>query len=306
MSARVVVAGVLEPLTERLIEGLRAVAPGCRLVAPESLAGETEAIDTLVVAALAGAGLRGVPDLEAAERAFEHAAAAGVRHLVVIGSAAAHEPSAHHAGHVGEERRPSRRLGNVIAGAWLELEAAARRAVEASGAALTVLRPAAVVARGGSDYFSRLFAGRWAFVLPGFDPSLQLLSPGDLARAVACVVARGPAAAGVYHVAPRAVMPLRQALRAAGCRRLPAPWPVQWLARKILGPGHAAPIEQLEYVRYPWTVSAHRIHRELGFEPRLSSAETVRRAANCPAGGETEFDDFGLDKDYVGRLGKAL
>ncbi len=303
----VVVAGVREPLTERLAAGLSEVAGGCRRLAAESLA-EAGEIDTLVVPALAGVDLRGVPDEAAAGRACEHAAAAGVRHLILISSAAVHEPNHHHPGHVAEDRRTSQRRGNLIAGAWRELEATARRALAGSETALTVLRPAAVVARGGSDYFSRLFAGRWAFVLPGYDPSLQLLAPDDLTAAVVRLAERGPEAAGVYHLAPRGVMPLRKALKAACCRRLPMPRSLHRLARKVLG-RRAAPIDQLDYVRYPWTVSAGRIRRELDFEPLSSSVRAVRGAAQRSDGrqeGADEFDDFGLDKDYVARLGRTL
>ncbi len=300
---RIVVAGAAGPLAERLTEALGA---DCRQVAPEVLTLEEGAIDTLVFDALSGVGLRGIPDLEAAERACEQAVAAGVPHLVVIGSAAVHEPNHHHAGHVSEACRTSRRCDNAVAGAWRDLESRVRHAASGSATALTVLRPAAVVARGGAGYFSRLFAGRWAFVLPGFDPSLQLLSAGDLAAAIARVVEKGEAAAGVYHVAPRSVMPLRKALRAAGCRRLPVPASIQRLARRLLGPRRAAPAPQLDYVRYPSTVSAAKIRRALGFVPRRSSAETVRRAAGRPEVEEADFDDFGLDKDYVARLGRTL
>jgi len=36
----------------------------------------------------------------------------------------------------------------------------------------------------GEDYFSDLFRSRIAVALPGHDPTIQLLSPADLARAV--------------------------------------------------------------------------------------------------------------------------
>ncbi len=307
----VVVAGVREVLTERLVEELSTAFGDCRLIVPED-SEALGAVDAVVVAAVAGVGLAGVPDLEAAGRLCEQAVAAGVRHLVVLGSAAVHEPNAHHAGQVTEACPLSQRRGNAVARAWRALEETARRAVEGSATALTLLRPAAVVSHRGSDPFSRLITGRWAFVPPGFDPSLQLLSPSDLARAVVRVVEEGPSAAGVYHLAPSQVMPLKKVLAAARRRRLPVPSVLQRPARRLLGTCRAAPIDRLDYLRYSSTVSAEKIRRELGFEPRHSSAEAVRRAAREPGVAATDLDDsgdfdhFGLDKDYVARLGRTL
>ncbi len=330
----VVVAGAREPFTERLAEDLGAALGGCRLIEPGGEGDAFAAGDTVIYPAGAGVGLACVPDLAVAGRLFERAVAAGTGHLVVIGSVAVHEPNAHHPGHLDEARAVPRRRGNAVARGWAELEQSARRAVRESATALSLLRPVAVVTRGGGDYFSRLLSGRWAFVPPGFDPSLQLLSPGDLAAAVARVVEKGPGSAGVYHLAPRAVMPLKKALKTARCRWLPVPLAIQRPMRRALGPRHAAPIEQLDYLRYPSTVSAAKISRELGFEPRHSSAEAIQLAigsraigsratgsrATGPSGVEAtpalpgvgatpaspDFDDFGLDKDYVAHLGRTL
>ncbi len=312
----VVVAGVGDELTERLVEQLSAALGGCRLVAPEELSGgatgkrQPAAGDAVIYHAAAGGA--GPPDLDVARRLFARAVAAGVRHLVVLGSAALHEPNAHHPGHVAEERALSRRRGNAVARRWLELEQAARRAVEGSETALTLLRPVTVVSRGGRDDISRLFAGRWAVVPAGFDPSLQLLSPADVAAAAVRAVEQGPGAAGVYHLAPRVVMPLKKALKAAGCRRLPLPGAILRLGGRRSGARRAA--DRWDYLRYPWTVSADKIRRQLGFEPKHSSAEALRLAtgSRATASGEgaapasPDFDDFGLDKDYVARLGRTL
>ena len=314
---RVVVVGAREALSEQLTEQLGAAFDGCRLVAPaDDLAGITDDSDAVVYLGIAGVGLGGAPDLAAAARTIEHTVDAGVRHLIVVSSAAVHEPNARHPGHVSEHRRSPRR-DHPIAGAWLELEEQASRAVASSETILTMLRPTAVICRGGSDLLNRWLGGALAFTLAGFDPSLQLLSSEDLAGAVIRAVEKG--VAGVYHVAPRGVMPLHKALRAARSWRLPLPYSLQWLARKVLAPARlAAPIEQLDYVRYSSTVSAEKIRRELGFEPSSSSAEAVQglgdsprgsRASTSPLGGTASdqvYDDFGMDKQYAARLGRTL
>ncbi|MEM7354666.1 MAG: 1-acyl-sn-glycerol-3-phosphate acyltransferase [Acidobacteriota bacterium] len=318
--AEVVVVGSAGALTESLSAGLGEVSGGCSTLAPseDGLAGlaageEGAERRTLVYAALAGIGLDGRPDLPAAERVFAQALAAGIEHLVLVASAAVHEPSAHHAGHVSEDRLASRRRGNTVAQGWLDLERLARKTLQESSVGLTILRSAAVPTADGNDFFSRLLRARMAFPPAGFDPSLQLLSTEDLARAVAAVVAHGVPADGrhneVYHVTPRGVMPLRQALRAARPWRLPVPYGLQQLGRKLAPTQRAAPADQLDYLRYPWTVSGDKIERDLGFVPRRSSAEAVSelapRRSERPAA-PAEYDDFGMDKDYVARLGRSL
>ena len=327
--ADIVVAGVRGALTEHLRDGLRATSGGCRRIEPDAAAlASLDAGTTVVYAGLAGVGLAGVPDLERAGSCFSTVARSGAGHLVLISSAAVHEPTSRHPGHVSEERTAALRLGNFVARSWRRLEAAACDAAGDGPVALTVLRPPAVLARGRCDAFSRLFAGRLAFVPPGFDPSLQLLAASDLVSAVARVAASGAEAAGVYHLAPREVIPLKKALRAARVWRLPVPYTVQRLARKALGPRWAAPIETLDYLRYPWTVSARKIRRELGFEARRSSAEALRQAIEAPRGRAAtadaatdpsaeapptagprprpECDPFGMDPDYVARLGRTF
>ncbi len=314
--SKVVVVAAPGALGDHLEERLGAAASACLRLAPgdDGLAILAADVTTLISVAPASVGLGGVPDLDEAARVFEAAAGAGVGHLILISSAAIHAPSAHHAGHVSEARLSSRHV-HPIATAWLDLEQLAERSAEDSDTDLAILRPAAVVVRGGGDFINRLLAGKIVFPLPGFDPSLQLLSADDLAAAVVRVMEKG--ATGVYHVAPPEVMPLRKALRAAGCWRLAVPYPLQWLARKMLAPaGAAAPIEQLDYVCHSWTVSAEKIHRELDFEPRRSSVGAVRelkgdsratRASPLQGTATDEvYDHFGMDKDYAALLGRTV
>src|SRR5262249_36163304 len=134
--------------------------------------------------------------------------------------------------------------------------------------------PVTVLAPGAGDYFSRLFGHRLAVTLPGHDPSIQLLSPQDLARAV-CLAVESPRD-GIYNVSPDGVIPLRKALRLAGSRRVPLP---RWLQRTLravmapLGVTHSG--DQLDFIRYSWTVCNRKIKRDLGFAPTRSSKQAV-------------------------------
>ncbi len=233
-------------------------------------------------------GASGAPDLRDAE-AFCRTAAR-VPRAVLLSSAAVHAPHHHNPGYVPEAYRSQG--SNPIAAAWAELEA--RLADGLPQAERIVLRPAPVLARDGSDPWSRLLSGRVAVVPPGFDPALQFLTPEELAGAVASAVERGSGKPGDYYVAPRGAVSVRGALRLAGVRRLP----LRWIGRSGLG----------DYLRHNATVSGRKIETELGFVPRKTSADSVlaafgdgRTAAPPPA-----FDDFGLDAGYIGAYERTL
>lgn len=232
--------------------------------------------------------------------------------LVLISSAAAVSPGHHHPGWAAEAERPPGR--NPVARAWLELEALAAAGLGGPAAAapgeaiaeLIVLRPAAVAARDGEDVLCRVLRGSAARVPAGFDPSVQLLSPDDLAAAVEHALRRGAGKPGIYHVAPAGAMPLRAALRLAGTRRLPV---------GVLPAGG-----RLDYLRHSSTVSGAKIERELGFTPRATTAAAVAaelaprregraRAGAAPAeapGQLPDFDPYGQDKGYIAAYGRTL
>lgn len=250
----------------------------------------------------------GLPDLDDAGAVFAACSAASVPHVVMISSAAVHEPSHHHPGVVSEDRLAPLRHGNRIAALWRELESRAAETVgERDGVVLTVLRPvttpvAGTPNRAANNRVGRLLTGRLALTLPGHDPSVQLLSLDDLAEAVARVVERGRRGSlrsGTYHVAPKRPVPLRKALRLAGVRRLPVP---RWMQ------GLTLPADELAYLRYSWTVSGERMGAELGFVPRCSSAEVARALSQPPEGGTTlpDFDEWGLDTRYIAAFERTL
>ncbi len=232
----------------------------------------------------------------------------GVRHLVLISSTAVHAPSHHHAGLVSEQYRGAARKRNPIADAWRALEARAAELAAAADARLSILRPAPTPVPGAHDLVSRLLSGRnpgrWAVVPVGFDPTVQLLSLDDLAAALEALLERRVQRGqnGVYHVVPPVAVPLRQALRHAGSRRLPSP----------LQPRSA---DASDYLRHSWTAGGETLRRELGVEPAISSAEVARTFAG-PRGDPQQnsaasplpnrYDDFGMDPAYIGRLGKTL
>ncbi|HEY2738327.1 MAG TPA: 1-acyl-sn-glycerol-3-phosphate acyltransferase, partial [Thermoanaerobaculia bacterium] len=226
------------------------------------------------------------PDLAAAEvflQAFARGLKAPVR-LVLLSSAAAIDPSHHNIGYLTEQHRSPGR--NPIARAWLDFEALA--AARLPGVEQIILRPAPVISQGGNSFFARLLRSRIAMVPAGYDPPLQLLSGEDLAGAVLCALERGAGRPGLYHVAPAGAMPVREALRLAGVRRVAFP---RWSA-------------QLDYLRHNWTVSGGKIAEVLGFKPAQTSAEALLDASETPDA--PSFDPYGLDTGYIAAYSRTL
>ncbi|HKP84232.1 MAG TPA: 1-acyl-sn-glycerol-3-phosphate acyltransferase [Pyrinomonadaceae bacterium] len=271
-------------------------------------------IDTVVYAPPPGRNRRRL-DLEDAESVFQQCARAGIRKFVLLSSAMIYGASPHNPGFISEAHVIPRSDKKRITRDWLDLEAlAAAYLGELSGMniELNILRAAAVLVVGGDDYFSDLYRQRFVFALPGHDPTIQLLSPIDLAGAICTVVANR--AGGVFNVAPDGVITLRAALRLSEAKRLPVSRTVQRIARRSLTHlGLAHPIEQLDYIRYSWTISNRKIKRELKWAPCRSSVEALRDFRIAEAGHlkshrlpSLEFDDYGMDQRYIELYGRRM
>ncbi len=253
--------------------------------------------------------------LEDAESVFQQCARAGIKKFVLLSSAMIYGASPHNPGFISEAHVISRSDKRRITKDWLDLEALATAYMgELSGTniELNILRPCTVLAPGSADYFSDLFTRPLACVLPGHDPTIQLLSPIDLAGVVSAVVAhRG---GGVFNVAPDNVITLRAALRLSEAKRLPISRTAQRIARRPLTRlGVTHPIEQLDYIRYSWTISNRKAKRELKWKPSRSSVEALRDFRIAEAGHLTshqlpslEFDDYGMDKRYIELYGRRM
>jgi 1-acyl-sn-glycerol-3-phosphate acyltransferase/nucleoside-diphosphate-sugar epimerase len=265
-----------------------------------------QAVNTAVYAPQLQSRHRMIPDLAAAAAVFAECAGAGLAKVVVLSSAALYGATPHNPGLIAESRPPAPRRENPIGYCWAELEALAQAALgRQPGTQLTILRPATVLARGDAGYWHRLFRRQFAITLPLHDPTLQLLSPEDLASAVCSAIERG--AGGIFNVAPDGVIPLRTALRLAGVRRVPVLRLGQRLPRALLAPlGLTAPLAQVDYLRYSWTIANRKIKQELGFVPQRSSPEVLLdflsgEARETPDSLQAllDFDDFGMDPNYI-------
>lgn len=148
--------------------------------------------------------------------------------------------------------------------------------------AVCVLRPCIVLGPTVANYASwTMLAQPAVTLLDGRDVPLQFIHEDDLvALVVRCLTA---GARGVYNAVGRDVVGLRDAAAIAGKRVVRVPYPVAaagvWLAWRLrLTPFALAP-GFLDLFRWPWVASGEKAARELGFEPRHTSADAFAAVA---------------------------
>lgn len=305
MRARVAVVAGRDRIAESLVDALSRSphVESCERAPHDPQRIEAAAFsryDTLVYSALGSGSATTGPDVAAAREICARLASLPLKHAAVISSAAVYSPNHQSTGLLAETAFvPEGR--SEIADGWREVERLSTQIGGHSGAAPTVrsvLRPAAVL--DGTDYFSKLLTGRLAITYPGHDPTIQLLSPRDLAGAVTAVVERR--ASGVFNVAPAGAIPLRAALRVAGVPRLPLGRLAQNAVRAVASSASlSAPPDQLKYIQFCWTVSGDKLRRELGFEPSGTSEQAILDLIGKPGGVPGTYDDFGMDAAYIKR-----
>lgn len=272
-------------------------------------------IDTVIYSPPPGGRNQMSIDLEEAESVFQKCARLAIKKFVLLSSAMIYGANPHNQGFISEAHVISRSNKQPIARDWIDLEALAAAylgALASSNTELDVLRPATVLVPGRKDYFSRLLRNAVAVTVPGHDPTVQLLSLSDLAAAVRSVVEKGRGE--IYNVAPDGVITLRAALRLSEAKRLPISRVAQRVVRAgLFRFGLAHPIAQLEYIRYSWTISNRKIKCDLGWTPCHSSLETLSDFRigetghfNATEARSLEFDDYGMDKEYIAAFGRGL
>jgi 1-acyl-sn-glycerol-3-phosphate acyltransferase/nucleoside-diphosphate-sugar epimerase len=312
---RLLILGANVALSQTLCEALRGGSP-LSVERQGAFEGDFEysidpgSVDVAVFVPAIEEGLS-APDLTDAQSVFETCLRAGVRHVVIVSSSAVYAPSSKNPGFISEARPLVRDGSNSVSAAWLKLEALAQKTFMAEARVkLTILRAAPVLLPGGRDFFSRLFSHKLTVTLAGHDPSLQLLSPGDLAAAIAQAADRSPG--GVFNIAPDGVVPLKAALQMARAPQMPLMPGLPSLARAALKPlGNGESVDRFDYIRFSFTVSNLKAKQELGFTPLRNSSSALcefleRPEAEAAITAKGSFDAFGMDKEYIARTGKRF
>jgi nucleoside-diphosphate-sugar epimerase len=129
------------------------------------------------------------------------------------------------------------------------------------------------------------YVARFAFGMPfvalldGYDTPLQFVHEADVVAAICEIL--GHDGRGAYNVSPPDWLPVSELARATGraCWRLPfwLAYAVHWLAWATRLPIHESPAPFLYFVRYPWVITPARLERELGFQFRFTSRQTVQQ-----------------------------
>ena len=236
-----------------------------------------------------------VPGLIQAEQDFQRCAGLRPQKLILLSSALIYGTGPGRLGMIAGNYDAGRYRGDRISAAWKSLEELASRYLMGQ-IPLTILRPVTVIP--SQSLLGRRLTRRLSITLLGRDPTVQLLSLSELARALLCAVEQD--CQGTFNVAPDGVVPLNTAVRVAKSYRIPLPHTIQRLFRSS---------DALEYLRYPWTVSNRKIKKALGFAPQKSSVDAVvnlHQPDNPGITPEPTFDEFGMDKNYIRSYGRFL
>jgi len=234
-----------------------------------------------------------IPDTIEAERVYRRLARIENAKVVVVSSALVYGIGPGRQGLVDEEYSAPCKGSDIVCAAWNKFEVLAIQHLHLQ-TRLTILRPVTVIP--SESLLSNILRKRFVPTLPGHDATLQLLSPGDLARAICCAFASDKV--GTFNVAPDQTVSTHAAIRLSGSTRIPLP---RTLLRLQKNP------EILDYGRYPWTVSNRKIKKELGFTPAKTSLTALLEArGRVTANPEPIFDEFGMDKEYIDFYGTNL
>jgi nucleoside-diphosphate-sugar epimerase len=214
----------------------------------------------------------------AAQTVITAAFAAGVRRVVVVGSALAYGAYADNPVPLPDDA-PLRAVPEASAvGDLLEIErtaAASRRSHR--GLAITVLRPAVVLGAGDREPMAALLGAPRLLRIRGADTRWQFCHVADLAAAVELAALAPPGVLdGPANVASPGWLDHEELERVSGKRSLELPERVavgtaERLHRLGITP---APPSELAYLMYPWVVDCGRL-RAAGWRPAYGNAEAV-------------------------------
>ena len=204
------------------------------------------------------------------------AAAAGVAQLVVRSFTAVYGAHGQNPNFLSEEQKPRAEQRLYWVKDKLEAEQhALSYAKRYSRMTVTLLRFAPLLGPGVHSFYARYFSHRVVSLLLGYDPLIQLLHPEDALLALDAALAARKA--GIFNVVPRDAITLRTAVHLADKLVISVPHLVAYAAADLAwaaGVG-AAPAGFVDYARYLFVADGAKAKRELGFEARHGSRESL-------------------------------
>ncbi|PSL06629.1 nucleoside-diphosphate-sugar epimerase [Haloactinopolyspora alba] len=204
------------------------------------------------------------------------AAAAGVRRVAVVTSAMVYGAGQDNPIPLDDDAALRAEPDGSIISDLLEIEDLCARAQRSHpGTEVTVVRPATLVGPGVDTVLTRHFEAPRLLVVKGGSPAWQFCHLDDLAAALEHVVVHdlpGPLTVGCDgHLSQSEIEELTGRNRV----ELPASF-VRGTAQRLHRLGLApVPASELQFVTYPWVVSAGRL-RTAGWRPSFDNAAAVR------------------------------
>ena len=304
-----------ERIASELGRGLNGIqARAVPLESHEAVTAIGEGRPALVVLAPGEARAKDRPHrLSAIANAMQACVDHGVERLILISSGAIYGPDHHLTGFVPEGKHRRARVDNAEADWWQVVEERAQRRLDGiSESRMLVLRTPLICGSGGNHFIDRIIRRRFLIRYAGFNPPLQVLSASALGKAIG--EAFGRQLSGTCHVATDDVVPLLSLLRCKRVRSIALPRTLQRILRPLLFRylDGVETSDQLDYLRYPWTLSGEKFARETGlrFSSRTALAEIGAETTTEPHpdshAGLPEFDRFGSDPSFYQRQSKSI
>jgi UDP-glucose 4-epimerase len=217
-------------------------------------------------------------NVEGAKNLLDACAEASVARVVIMSSTMVYGAHPNNAAFIGEESalRASSQQGYLVD--LLEIEAltkAFQRVVPDTD--LVMLRFAHIIGPSADTPMTRFLSSRWAPVLLGFDPMMQIIHEEDVVEALAHATLN--TVSGAFNVATPETMPLSKLVALSGKSPLPVFHPLLYRAQDILGrglrsPEHTVPLDP-GYLRYPCVGDLIKMKEQLGFVPRYTAKEAL-------------------------------
>lgn len=139
---------------------------------------------------------------------------------------------------------------------------------------VAILRACPILGATADNFIAESFSRRALVALKDYDPPMQFLHERDAARIIADCLFKG--VHGIYNIAGRDAIRWSEMAEIAGRRliRLPAPLLYRLVALSwTLRLQSSSPACGLDFIRYPWLVSAQKIAEEHGIVPEYTSRE---------------------------------
>lgn len=139
---------------------------------------------------------------------------------------------------------------------------------------VAILRACPILGATADNFIAESFNQRALVALKSYDPPMQFLHERDAARIIAVCLFKG--VHGIYNIAGRDAIRWSEMAELAGRKliRLPAPLLYRLAALSwTLRLQSSAPAGGLNFIRYPWLVSAQKIAEEHGIFPEYTARE---------------------------------